>query len=265
LLRVVVAVHPAPVITLYTMPGTDALESFSPFCMKVEVYLKLQKIPYQAKPGDPRVAPKGKLPIIEDAGTKVADSSIILAHLEKKAAHALDADLDAAGRAQAHVLKRMIEESLYFVLVWSRWADEAGWAELRTHIEPLMPAVVRWLVPGIIRKKVVASTVAQGTGRHTRDEIYALGKADLEALAALLGDRPYLLGDQLRTIDVTAYAFLANIMLWTKPSPLTDAARSLPVLEAYVKRIAARVKSAQDAPNAEDAPNAPNAANAPAA
>jgi glutathione S-transferase len=235
------------VITLYTMPGTAALESLSPFCTKVEVYLKLQKIPYEAKSGDPRKSPKGKLPVIEDGGTKIADSSQILDYLEKKSEHPLDAGLDAAGHAQAHVLKRLFEESLYFVLVWSRWADDAGWAQLRTHIEPLVPAAVRWFLPGMIRKKVVASTVAQGTGRHRKDEIYALGKADLEAIAALLGDRPYLLGEQLRSIDVVAYAFLASILLWPSPSPLTDAAKRLPALEAYVQRIAARVKDAQPA------------------
>ena len=240
-------------ITLYTMPGTDRLESFSPFCMKVEVYLKLQKLPYTVVSGDPRKAPKGKLPIVEEAdGTKICDSSAILASLEKKAESPLDRGLDAAGRAQAHVLKRMFEESLYFVLLWSRWADDAGWDELRPRIEAVVPAVVRWFVPGLIRKKVTASTVAQGTGRHTRDEIYALGKADLEAIAAILGDKPYLLGDELRTIDVIAYSFLANILLWTQSpgSPLTEAALELPVLETYVKRIGARLKT-------EAAPAAP--------
>jgi hypothetical protein len=38
-------VHPAAVITLHTMPGTDEVESMSSSCMKVEVYLKLQKVP----------------------------------------------------------------------------------------------------------------------------------------------------------------------------------------------------------------------------
>jgi glutathione S-transferase len=238
------------VITLYTMPGTDVLESLSPFCMKVEVYLKLQKIPYTTRGGDPRKAPKGKLPIIEEDGKKIADSSVILAHLEQKAERALDADLDPAGRAQAHALKRMFEESLYFVILWSRWADDEGWTELRPRIEAIVPAALRWFVPGLIRKKVVASSVAQGTGRHSRDEIYALGKADLEAVSTLLGDRPYLLGDKLRTIDVTGYSFLASILRWAKPSPLTDVARNLPGLEAYVERIASSVKAAQDAPSA---------------
>jgi glutathione S-transferase len=225
------------------MPGTDQLESMSPFCMKVEVYLKLQKIPYKIASGDPRKTPKRKLPVIVDDGITIADSSAVIAHLERKAEKALDDGLDDAGRARAHVLKRMFEESLYFVMLWARWADDAGWDALRPHIEKVVPAPVRWFVPGLIRKKLVASLVAQGTGRHSRDEIYALGKADLEAVSSLLGDGRYLLGEQLRTIDVIAYSFLANIVLWPKPSPLTETVQALPGLDLYVKRILSRLQS----------------------
>lgn len=240
-------VHPRRVITLHTMPGTDQLESMSPFCMKVEVYLKLQKLPYEVWTGDPRKAPKKKLPMIESDGARVADSSAILAHLESKAEHPLDRGMTEKDRARAHVLKRMFEESLYFVVLWSRWADDEGWESVRPTIEAVVPAAVRWFVPGIIRKKVVASCVAQGTGRHSRNEIYALGRADLEAIATLLGDGPFMLGEELRTIDMTAYAFLANILLWTRPSPLTESARELPGLSAYVNRFASRLKSSAQA------------------
>lgn len=234
-------VHSATVITLHSMPGTDRIESLSPFCSKVEVYLKLQKLPYSVALGDPRKAPKGKLPVIETDGRHIADSSAIVAYLEEKVEKPLDRGLDAAGRARAHVLKRVFEESLYFVVLWSRWVDDEGWKEMRPRIEKVVPAPLRWLVPGLIRKKVKASVVAQGIGRHSRDEIYAFGKADLEAIAAMLGDGPYLLGAELRTVDVTAYAFLSNILYAAGSSPLTDALTATPALEAYVKRIGAQL------------------------
>ena len=229
------------------MPGTDELESLSPFCMKVEVYLKLQNLPYRTKVADPRKAPKGKLPFIVEGDVSIADSSAILDHLENASESPLDRGLDAASRARAHVVKRTLEESLYWAVLWWRWADDQGWAELRPRIAAIVPAPVRWLVPGLIRKKVVASCVAQGIGRHTPGEIAASGKADIAAVAEVLGDRPYLLDDELRTVDVVAYAFLANVLLWPKPSPLTEAARALPTLEAYVKRIGARLKAAPSA------------------
>lgn len=230
-------------ITLYTMPGTAEIESLSPFCTKVEVYLEIQSIPYRTKVGDPRKAPKGKMPFIVEGDAKIADSSAILDYLEGKSEHPLDRGLDAASRARAHLLKRTLEESLYFALLWSRWADDDGWAEMRPRVAAMVPAPLRWLLPGLIRRSVVASCVAQGIGRHSREEIYALGGADIKAVAGVLGDRSYLVDDELRTIDIVAYAFLVNILLWPKPSPLTEAVRALPKLEAYVKRVGALRKT----------------------
>ncbi len=128
-------------------------------------------------------------------------------------------------------------------MLWSRWADDDGWIELGPRIASFVPAPVRWFVPRLLRRNVVASLVAQGIGRHGREEIYELGKADIAAITGALGDRDYLVDDQLRTIDVTAYAFLAHLMFWPRPSPLTTAARSVPALEAYVRRIGALLKA----------------------
>src|SRR5688500_4235157 len=61
-----------PMITLHTLPGRFGLESLSPFCMKAEIYLKLAKLEYRAVAGDPRKAPKQKLPLIDDDGTLVS-------------------------------------------------------------------------------------------------------------------------------------------------------------------------------------------------
>src|SRR5688572_11470622 len=124
--------HDARVITLHTLPGGHGVESYSPFCMKVEVYLKLAKLAYKTRIGNVRKAPKGKLPfIVDDDGTAVADSSTIVAHLEKKHGEPLDKGLSSDEKARAHVLKRTLGESLYFVVVWARWAEDEGFEVAR--------------------------------------------------------------------------------------------------------------------------------------
>src|SRR2546422_871370 len=50
-----------------------------------------------------------------------------------------------------------------------------------------------------------------GLGRHSRQEVYALGKADLTALSSYLEEKPYFLGKEPTALDATAYGFLANI------------------------------------------------------
>lgn len=233
-------------ITLHTLPGAWGLESLSPFCAKVEVYLKVRGLPYRTKIGS-RGAPKGKFPwIVDEDGTALGDSSAILARLEGRATSPLDEGLDPAARARAHVLQRTFEESLYFVLLWSRWVDDVGWAAMRSVLAESLPAAVRWFLPTVIRRKVSSALVAQGTGRHRREEIYDLGRRDLEAISKLLGEGPYFLGDRLRTIDVTAYAFLANVLAEGVSTPLRDAASALPNLGAFVERVAADVRRATE-------------------
>ena len=78
---------------------------------------------------------------------------------------------------------------LLFTAVWARWVDH--WDESKEMFFKGMAAPMKWLVPGMVRKKFETATVCQGTGRHTRDEIYELGRRDLDALAAELGEKPF--------------------------------------------------------------------------
>lgn len=226
-----------PMITFHTFAGRFGLESLSPFCMKAEVYLKLMKLPYERKVGgDPRKAPKQKLPMIEDDGKVVCDSTAIIEHYEKKAKTPLDEGLTDEEWARARMIQRAFEEGLYFVALWSRWADDVGWAVSKSFFDDI-PAAVRWAIVPIVRKKVIASAHAQGTGRHSRDEIYEMGKRDIRAFATLLGDSPYVLGDRIRTIDCTAYAFIANILVPDIDTPMKEYAKTFPQLSAYVERM----------------------------
>lgn len=229
-------------IELHTFAGRDGLESLSPFCMKVEAYLKLTRTPYRAVTGNIFKAPKGKLPFIVDQGEIVADSAAILERFEARREERLDAGMSSTDAALARVIVRTFEEGLYFVLLWNRWLDDRCWAVVAPTFFGMLPPPLRWTVPGLVRRKVRAALVGQGTGRHSRDEAYAMGAADLTALATLLGDKPFFLGDELRSVDLTAYAFLANILQFDVDTPFRAAAQAHPNLAAFVARVRGRVE-----------------------
>jgi glutathione S-transferase len=229
-----------PMITLHTFPGRFGLESMSPFCMKAEVYLKLAKLEYRAVTADPRKAPKTKLPYIDDGGTVVCDSTAILDYLEKKSAKPLDEGLSEMDRARAWMIQRTFEEGLYFIMLWSRWTEDEGWEMTRTFFERI-PSAMRWAILPMIRRQIIKIAHAQGTGRHSRDEIFAMGERDLRAFVTLLGDSPFVLGDRIRTVDCSVYAFLANVLVPPHETPLKAYAKTVPQLDAYVKRVQARL------------------------
>ncbi len=225
-------------IRLLTFPPAFGLCTPTPFGLKVDAYLRMANHPYELVPlNNPRKAPKRKLPIIDDDGTVVADSSHIVEHLKRKYGDPLDGKLSADQRATAHIVKRMLEEGLYWVLVYSRWADDETWPKTKAAFFEAMPAPLRLFVPGLVRGMLIKQLFAQGTGRHSRDDLYALGAADLSALANHLGEKPYFLGDHPTSLDASAFGFLGQVLLPSFSTPLKVEAEKHANLVTYVRRV----------------------------
>ena len=72
--------------------------------------------PHQKQQAMPPSSPKGQLPYIDDDGERVADSTFIRAHIERKYGFDFDDGLDPLERAQAWAFERMIEHHLYWAL-----------------------------------------------------------------------------------------------------------------------------------------------------
>jgi glutathione S-transferase len=222
------------VIKLYQFPSVFG-RNVSPFSLKLETWLKLAGLPYRVVAlRNPGQAPKGKLPFIEDEdGSFIADSGLIIEHLSTSRGIDLDAGLDATGRARALAMRRLLEEHLYFVLVWSRWVDADGWQSFGPALLDGIPQLARQIAAITVRRRVRNQLYGQGIGRHQREEIYALGRADLEALAALLGEQPFFAAAEPTTIDAAAYGVLANILMVPVETELKRAAERLPNLVAW--------------------------------
>jgi len=228
-------------ITLYQFRPGFGLPNASPFCMKVETYLRMAGLSYQLNNrGLLTKAPKGKLPFIDEDGVVIGDSSLIIAHLKRQHGDPLDAGLSPGQQAQALAWQRLFEENLYWAVVYTRWIEPQGFARTRQVFFGRMPGLLRLVIPGLARRTIRRELWGHGMGRHSPEEIMAIGCDDISAVAAFLGDEPFFLGLQPTTLDATAYAFLANLLWAPIDSPLQRHARQLPNLEAYCRRMQAR-------------------------
>lgn len=227
-------------ITLHQFPPAFGLSSVSPFCTKVETYLRLTGLGHRVVSGDPRQAPKGKLPYIDDEGTLIADSGFIIEHLKQAHRRDLDADLDDEHRAVGHCLRRTVEEHLYWALVYSRWVDDDGWVEQRKVLAGFLPPFVRGFLPPLLRRGVRKTLREQGLGRHSPAEIFALGVSDIDAIAAYLRGRTFLFGDAPTSFDASVHAFCWHALATPTDNPLTRAAKRHESVVRYVERVNAR-------------------------
>lgn len=225
-------------ITLYEYPTLESLPSASPFCGKIDAYLRLAGIEFERRDlSDPRKSPKGKLPYIRDGETVVADSSAIIAYLKSRYGDPLDEHLSAAEYANALAFQRLIEEHLYYCIVQMRWIRPHNWALTKARYFSKLPIPLRWIAPGMVQKQVRRDLHGQGIGRHTDAEINAMAVDDLRALSEHLGDNQYFMGATPTSYDATAYGFLTNILRAPFELPVQSEIDKLPNLAAYCERL----------------------------
>lgn len=223
---------------LFQYPAAFGLSSPSPFCAKAEVLLKMAGVDYEdVRVNDPRKGPKGKLPAIEVDGRMIGDSELIRYEIERRTGFDFEPGLDEGQKAVSHAFARMIEERLYWVIVYGRWMDDDAFGVIRSTFFASMPPVVRSIVPIVARRQVRGYLHGQGLGRHSREEIMAFGLRDLAALATQLGGKSFMWGDEPTYLDATAWAHLHNIAAPKHDaSPLRQAVRADERLMAYVER-----------------------------
>jgi glutathione S-transferase len=209
----------------------------SAFCVKLETYLRMADIPYELVEGDPREAPKGKVPWIDDDGHVLGDSTFIIDYLKHKHGDPLDGRLTPRQKAEGHALQRMLEESLYYVSSYSKWIDDEGFAIYSAELFAGMPAEQLEYVPPMVRKRVTEKLHAQGIARHTRDEVYAVGMDDVRAFEQLLGDGPYLYGAQPTSFDACAFGVIGNLKDGPFDTPMRDRINDTPIVATYIDRI----------------------------
>lgn len=229
-------------LTLFQYEPKYGLPNVSPFCMKVETYLRMAKIPYAMQfIKDPRKAPKSKLPFIKDNGETIADSSFILEYLEKTYDVALDRDLSSHRKGIARMITGALEERLYFALVYSRWIDDTNWPKIRETWFSDLPVLVRGFLPNMVRKGLIRSLKGHGIGLHSAEDIYHIGIRDLQGLVDVIGDQKYMLGDAPASVDAVAFSFIANILKAPFPGPLQEFVADQPALVDYCARVGKRV------------------------
>lgn len=227
-------------IKLYGYGPAFGLPDPSPFVVKAEVLLKMAGVAYEMVRGDPRKAPKGKIPWIADDGRIVPDTSFIRFHLEDTRGVDFDKGLSAEQKGAAWAIEKMLEDHLYWLVVHDRWCDRENFDKGARHYFDSAPAPLRPIVIAMVGRQVRKTLHAQGLGRHSDAEREQLGRRAVDALAACLGDKPWLMGAEPCGADATAFAFVSSGLCPLFRSKIRDNMERHANLVAYSRRGMAR-------------------------
>src|SRR5260221_4326832 len=128
-------------IRLHQYPPMFGIPNPSPFCLKLETWLRMAGLPFESvRVTDPRKGPKGKVPWIEDQGRTIADSAFIIEYLVDAYGDPLSTHLGAEERAVALALRRLTEEHLYWAIAHGRFLDDQAWPSTKAQFLAGFPA-----------------------------------------------------------------------------------------------------------------------------
>jgi glutathione S-transferase len=227
--------------------------------MKLETWLRIADIPYEldqfAFASTP--PPKGKIPyIIEDNGLIMGDSTLIIEHLKRTRQIDPDQSLTPTEHAIGVAFRRMLDEDLYWVAIYTRFQTDAGWEVYRTLIEEgartFCKSIGQPVPDGMVddtRKNFLNQLHMQGMGRHSFEEVNWIGSVDLIAVSDFLGDKAFFFGDKPTGVDATIYAHVAGIIDVPINTPCARVGRQRKNLVDYCRRMRERFFS--DLPRSE--------------
>lgn len=237
------------IIYKFGYPDSQVSPDISPFVIKLETWLRMSGISYETRTGANHAMPHRKLPVAMIDGEAVPDSALIIQRLQYLYPQSItDQNLSASERAQSCALRALFEQHLYFVLLYNRYAIQSNFNAYKPMLldyarrsvpawqKPLLSALSPLIFP-LVQMKFRRMAWQQGTGRHKREDIYAMGIEVWKSVKEILGDKPFLLGDQPKLVDATAFGFLHAEIRHPFASPIHDYVMRQPALLAYHERI----------------------------
>jgi glutathione S-transferase len=234
--------QPSQPIRLFVV-GTGWGVPFStsaPFPLKLETWLRMTGLDHEViVENNPSKGPKKKWPWIEDGDLKLGDTELIIEHLKRTYRVDPDSHLSDGDRALSVAWHRTFEEHYHQAFEHALFIGRGGPARL-TEFARTLPPIARSIVPRVFVSQLRKQLYARGLGRHSEEEIVAMGKTDLDAAATFLGDKPYFLGDEPSALDACVFGFLGVSVYVEGDNPLFNHAASLDNLHAYCERMRQR-------------------------
>merc|ERR1712066_894948 len=236
-------------VYLFQFTRSPQIPSISPFCLKLESWLKLHGIKYQNIDHKCKFrSRKGMLPFIELNGDEVADSNMIIETLAKKFDKEMPAQLSQDQKNVQHAMIAMVENHLHWTIVHWRSKDvdntlKGYQLNLQTAIGSKAPAsLLNFYFKYTFCRKGLKRVRSNGMGVHTAEEIENFGKKDLLTLSEMLGEKEFFFGSEPAMLDLVVFSQVGQLVM-------VDSEQACPLrdyLEADCKNLVGLVNRMKD-------------------
>ncbi|KAI6217448.1 hypothetical protein M3Y99_01766400 [Aphelenchoides fujianensis] len=171
-------------VYLIQFPRAGSVPSISPFCLKLETWLRIAQIEYQNVDNQFKFTSRKKqVPFVELNGRQVADTNFIVSELSRIFDVDIDEHLSERDMADFRAYQSLVEDSLFLHHNLSFLATEDG---VIGHFEGFRKLIFRTY--GIAKLKRSYKNKHRG---HSASEVEMITKKNLKALSIFLGSKPW--------------------------------------------------------------------------
>ncbi|XGW17127.1 hypothetical protein V3C99_002049 [Haemonchus contortus] len=230
----------ADTVYLYQFPRSKTIPNLSPYCLKVETFLKINKIPYEVCPLKMGRSRYGLLPFIELNGEHIADSEIIIDRLKdhfkvKPLASPRD-------EAIARTIEKTVQHHTAPVVYRFKMVEDPNDGFCSTVLQVIgCPAVLQStvlpLAAWFMRLKV-SRRIAAAIGQFPIEEFKNFLRKDLDTYRDLLDDKKFLFGDEVSSADCAVFSQLGAVLYIPPNNYVKEVLREkYPELTNYCDRV----------------------------
>jgi len=169
--------------------------------LMLETFLRMAKIPFD------RVHQKKVKYVFEYKGEKSTNIETAIDSLTNTFSLTMDAWMSPLDKAYARCIFTTILESTFWSLEYYRWVD--NYKNTKKSYANSLPPVMNVLSPKLFQNKIKKQVEAHGLCGG--DYVYERAIDDLKAFSLILGERPFLMGEEPASVDAALFSLLASV------------------------------------------------------
>ncbi|GMR45776.1 hypothetical protein PMAYCL1PPCAC_15971, partial [Pristionchus mayeri] len=233
------------VVYFFQFPGSPTASSSSPFCIKIESFLRLHNIKFERHNTLSGRGRNGKVPFIELNGEQHADSQIIIRRLTQ--IFNLKTYPDEQTAALGHAVDRLLDNHTFNLFSMSKHKAAPKVIEFIAGVNnvPALFVPILSKLGGAWLAKTTMERATTSIGTFPEHEYNELLRNDLVQLQTILGKKKFMLGEEPTTVDCTAlgqfgFAYFAIPAARFCLHDLLESSEFAPLRE-YLERVKTRI------------------------
>uniref|UniRef100_A0A915Q6B8 Thioredoxin-like fold domain-containing protein n=1 Tax=Setaria digitata TaxID=48799 RepID=A0A915Q6B8_9BILA len=192
-------------VYLYQFPRMKYIPNISPFCLKLETWLRMADIQYENVCSWRTRSLEGTLPFLEHNGKEYPDSALAIRDMTRIfSKESMESHLSDEQKATYRAFEAMAENSLVMTVGYvlqMEHLDEV-FQQISDDTFGILAPLWKFLLKMIISSKMAKKLKVVALGKHSREEVINIGMDDLKAISSHLGNRHYFAGFKPTKVDI---------------------------------------------------------------